>query len=270
MWVDNEVVVDSYARGRAWCVDACRPAADLWDLIWAKVEDLGGQAIDIMKVKGHATDADVEAGRVTKWQKAGNDHADHFACMGSALAEHISSTPEARRSFAQAKDWYAWLAVLVENWPSDTQKRGCKRKTGPRPGEGTRKRRRTQLPLGSSPDKSTWSGLPCAANGGGSGEGGGERSSSTPGTNNDANCGPKAPVRYGRGHTLYRSGDMLWCSICGAYAAKRLKSLKEPCTGAAGKGPRAGQLARLLKGEHPLIKSERMPRPVKITHLGSS
>ena len=49
-----------------------------------------------------------------------------------------------------------------------------------------------------------------------------------------------------QGHRLYRSGALYWCSTCGAYAERRLKGLKSACQGAAGKGPRAGQLARPL------------------------
>ena len=77
-----------------------------------------------------------------------------------------------------------------------------------------------------------------------------------------------AGAQYGRGHNLYRSGVMLWCRTCGAYAEKRLKALKEPCQGAAGKGPRAGQLARLVNGLHPLRPREEMPPPVRVTGRG--
>ena len=75
---------------------ACRPAADLWSLIWAKVDDLGGSGISVAKVKAHATEADVQAGCTTALHRAGNDHADHFAKRGSALAEHLSSTASSR------------------------------------------------------------------------------------------------------------------------------------------------------------------------------
>jgi len=83
IWVDNAGVVDGFAKGRDWCVDAARPAADLWGLVWAKVDDLGNEGIKIAKTKGHATKADVEAGRATEWHQKGNDHADHYAKQGS-------------------------------------------------------------------------------------------------------------------------------------------------------------------------------------------
>ena len=65
----------------------------------------------------------------------------------------------------------------------------------------------------------------------------------------------------GSGHVIVRSGTLLWCRRCGAYAEERLKSLKVACGGPPGKGPRAGQLSRLLRGLHPL-KKEQLPRPV--------
>ena len=75
-------------------------------------------------------------------------------------------------------------------------------------------------------------------------------------------------VQVGLGHSLYKSGPMLWCCICGAYAEVRLKALKAPCTGAAGEGPRAGQLSRLLRGMHPLKPRERMQAPVRVSGGG--
>ena len=122
-WVDNAGVVDGFGKGRVWCVAACRPAADLWRLVWDKADDLGNEGISVVKVKGHATDADVAAGRSTPWQKLCNDHADHFAKRGAELAEHLSGTEANRQAYRMAKRWYHWLAVLVSNWPADTQGR---------------------------------------------------------------------------------------------------------------------------------------------------
>jgi hypothetical protein len=68
----------------------------------------------------------------------------------------------------------------------------------------------------------------------------------------------------GAGHDLYRSGGIIWCRLCGYYGEKRLKNLKLPCAG-LDKSARAGQLGRLVKGEHPLRKGERLPRPVRFT-----
>ena len=34
IWVDNDGVVGGYARGREWCCNSDRPAADLWRKLW--------------------------------------------------------------------------------------------------------------------------------------------------------------------------------------------------------------------------------------------
>ena len=232
VWIDNSSVAEGFRKGRRWCLSSRRPAVDLWLMVWSKVSDLGDDCIVVAKVKGHATTADVDNGLLTALQQAGNDHADHFAKQGSELADHLSSTARWRVADRTAKQWYSWLAVLVANWPADTQRRivpttGCKRSRHP--------------PVQSASPAA----LPTAA------------------------LGAKAAridiSELGKGHRLYRSGELLWCCTCGAYAALRLKSLKEPCGGDAGRGPRAGQLARMLKGEHPIRRGERLQTPVRVT-----
>ena len=317
IWCDTAGVVDGFQKGASWCCNARRPAVDLWHMIWCKVDDLGGDGILIRKVKGHATMADVQAGRCTAWHRGGNSHADWFACRGSMLAEELSSTSKDRQIFKQARAWYSWLTLLVANWPADTS-RGSKRRTG---GAGGVREHGAHLPErgvhlpGRGPE-----------GGGDQGEGGlggvrehgahvpargvhllghgpdgggdqGEGGLGTPGPAHDGGKGPVQPCeagrgaklprqrsgsrtqpalpeassarsQLGRGHQLYRSGALVWCSVCGAYAEQRFKSLKEPCGGAAGRGMRAGQLGRLRKGEHPLKKGERLPRPVRFSGLG--
>ena len=61
IWVDNQNVVSGFVNGRQWCCSAARPAADLWRRVWDIYEDIGG-GITVVKTKGHATDADVQAG----------------------------------------------------------------------------------------------------------------------------------------------------------------------------------------------------------------
>ena len=58
---------------------------DLWHLYHRFVKAKTTQAIDITKVKGHATQAMVEAGKVRAEDKHGNDKADEAAADGVAL-----------------------------------------------------------------------------------------------------------------------------------------------------------------------------------------
>ena len=261
IWIDNAGVVAGFGKGGQWCVAACRPAADLWALIWDKVDDLGGSGISVAKVKAHATEADIQAGRSTPLQMAGNDHADHFAKRGAALAEHISSTASSRQSYLMAQRWYQWLAVLVSTWPSDTQRhrqsaRSRKRKRSAREGDAevvaldsdAVDEANKEAADEAAEEVNEEEALPVA-----------KGAMVSPG-----DAARQGTVRFGPGHILYRSGPMFWCGICGAYAELRLKSLKQPCTGGAGKGPRAGQLARLRNGMHPLRPRERMLPPVRV------
>ncbi len=55
-----------------------------------------------------------------------------------------------------------------------------------------------------------------------------------------------------RGHSLLITGSVVWCGLCGRYAARRLgAALKRQCPGRA-EGAASTQLARLRAGRHPL------------------
>lgn len=120
--IDNQGVLDGIAKGRAWCCSANRPAADLWRTIWNRLDDIGMEGLTFIKVKGHATQGDVQAGRATELDRVGNDHADHFAVMGADTAEEAAPTQGLRDAHRQALRWYKWLLVLAGDWPEDVQK----------------------------------------------------------------------------------------------------------------------------------------------------
>ena len=88
---------------------------------------MGCDGIDIRKVKGHATEADVEAGRSTPWERDCNDHADHFAKRGVEVAEAQLPSDILRARYREARAWYSWLAELIGHWPADTQDRSTQR-----------------------------------------------------------------------------------------------------------------------------------------------
>ena len=88
IWVDNQGVVDCWHNGEEWCCASSRPTADLWRVCWRLIVDIGAECLSVKKCKGHATIADVEAGRATKFTMVGNDNADHYAVQGALIAEH--------------------------------------------------------------------------------------------------------------------------------------------------------------------------------------
>ena len=122
IYIDNAGVVNGCSRGKAWCTAAARPAADLWRQVWRRMEDIGS-GITILKCKGHATEADVTAGRATALTRAGNANADFFAGCGVTMAEHAAPAERSRLAYREATRWYRWLGVLAGNLPQDTTKR---------------------------------------------------------------------------------------------------------------------------------------------------
>ena len=76
-----------------------------------------------MKCKGHASDADVQAGRSTPFKQRGNSHADHYAGGGATIAEHAVPAEGKRAAYREARRWYTWIATLACDLPQDTTKR---------------------------------------------------------------------------------------------------------------------------------------------------
>ena len=56
---------------------------DIWGEFWEILEARGARTVRITKVKGHATEEDVQDGRATKEDKEGNDQADAAANKGA-------------------------------------------------------------------------------------------------------------------------------------------------------------------------------------------
>ena len=69
----------------------------------------------------------------------------------------------------------------------------------------------------------------------------------------------------GSGHRLMQSGSLTWCRVCGCYGEMRCLALRSACSGSAQGGPRAGQLARLRNGRHPI--SGEFLGPTTVCHL---
>ena len=252
--VDNQGVVDGWRRGRGWCTAAARPAADLWKLFWSAADNIGADGgIDVVKVKGHATDADVQAGRSTAYLRLGNAHADHFA--GKGVDEAIGQAPNeaAILRYKMARNWYTWLSTVVGNWPSDMQPRvrtitlegPCKKSAvGGGRNEPPYKLHTSQphslvvqgtrLVCSVCVRSSALSSLRCAR--------------SAFATSACTGAPPQAAV--GPGHQIYRTEGLIWCNACGAYGEKRRGKLQSACPGFPGQGAKT-ILRRLRANLHP-------------------
>ena len=79
---------------------------DVWAAIWNAIIQKRPQAVKVTKVKGHATEEGVRAGRATEVDKMGNAVADSL--VGDATRLHgkrlvdLAHWPEARRKAYQA------------------------------------------------------------------------------------------------------------------------------------------------------------------------
>ena len=82
----------------------------MWGLFWAA---FGEADFEAHKTLGHATSADVDAGRSTHWERRANDHADSFAKRGAA--RHALGEPDEalwRGLRELAKEACRWSATL--------------------------------------------------------------------------------------------------------------------------------------------------------------
>ncbi len=82
IYSDSAFVVDGFTKGRRWCTRAGGEAADLWRLVWHRMEDIGG-GVEIRKVKAHTTWIDVLKGRISREDRDGNAAADAAAKGGA-------------------------------------------------------------------------------------------------------------------------------------------------------------------------------------------
>ena len=75
--------------------------------------------------------------------------------------------------------------------------------------------------------------------------------------------GKKEWANAANGHTLYRSGNIVWCSLCGAFAETRANRLQKVCLKKPpeqyGSGGVRCQLNRLKAGLHPVTRCRLPP-----------
>ena len=120
--LDNLGVVEDYARGKAFCTDSTRPAADLWRCLWRLLEAWEGGAPGLTLVwnKGHATDADLARGLTTPERRRLNEACDTWAEEGARLAAAASPAQPLVDSYEQGVALGQVLCKLAINWPADT------------------------------------------------------------------------------------------------------------------------------------------------------
>ena len=237
IWIDNKEVLDGIAKGKQWCCASARAAADLWRTFWHKLEDIGGEGIDFVKTKGHATEADVQAGRSTAFQRRGNANADHYAGRGVDAAVSQSPNALAISGYKEATSWYKWLTLLCGSWPKDTDPKPLVRSISAPAAKRKAKRASCEASGPASAASSGAAAVPV--------EPGNVVTGSLPA---ELTCSKQLHSS----HCLRLTGSLIWCNHCGCYGQARFKALQQACRGNETAKARAGQLARLRLGRHPI------------------
>ncbi len=85
IWTDCQATIDGVQNGAAWACDGQRPNARLWRAIWSILNDvgIGPHGVTVHKTKAHCSEADVQRGTTTWWQRRGNSMADERARSGA-------------------------------------------------------------------------------------------------------------------------------------------------------------------------------------------
>ena len=245
------------------------------EVVLRKIDDIGSDQIRLVKTKGHATEVDVLEGRSSEVERRGNDNADHFASRGVECAVQQSPNSQDILEYKEAIMWYKWLSLLCEHWPKDTEPRPH---TGSSAGEerkeADRRRREEKKAVDEERKEAAKRRLlddaaaveerkeadrrrreeeKAADEEGGGATKGRLRDEEAAGEAREvAASSAKAISGLHSSHCLKVTGDFLWCNLCGCYGQQRFKDLRASCKGSQHLKSKAGQLAKLRKGCHPL------------------
>ena len=113
---DSEWVCRGFHTWRTWAPGGWQgDHADLWDMLVCELLSRDCD-VSVSWVKGHATIADVDRGRATSEDKAGNDGADKLAVDGAAMHHvpaEVVAAAKARRQTAK-RTHEMMVAILIE------------------------------------------------------------------------------------------------------------------------------------------------------------
>ena len=84
---------------------------DIWEIFQKHVQCFGSDHIRMSKVKGHATEADVQEGRVADWDRDGNNQCDKYA--GEAASLYGTGVPHLAKAYAYNHELYQIVTMHV-------------------------------------------------------------------------------------------------------------------------------------------------------------
>lgn len=232
--VDCMVIISGVANGKHWCCHSSRPHADVWRLVWAKLDDIGisDEAASLHKVAAHVSKAKRDAAEsVTRRLLVANDEADRFAKRGALAStnEFLGYINQAvEQKSAQVKGALSHIAGMAEQvahdydggWPDVVKLprgTGAKPKARPKP---------AVVVLHSFEDTSC-----------------GERCRNCFALRGDSlgACTPHPAARLAHqslggyavanAHRLWRTGPYIWCIRCAMHTSCLVRNLASTCTG---------------------------------------
>ncbi len=222
--------------------------------MWASFDHLPAS-----KTKAHATQADVERGATTDWERKANDHADRLAKQGAALhgvTDHMQLEYRSLASLAfQAARWATDQAVLLRRAAASDCDQLPERNWDAQGRQPVRFKRRRTAQRQSLQQVLAAARLDILSN--------------------------SSPASF-LGHSLRVSevetrGAVLFCTACGAYAWSAPRALMRRCAGRALSPGRAAQRSRLARNEFPSGKKRgwqlgpaRPPSPAVLQYLSDT
>jgi ribonuclease HI len=280
--VDCGLVVDGILKGRRWCEHSSRPHADIWKLVWRKLEDVGlsDEGVQVVKIAAHLSKAkklalDPEQGKL----HIANEKADQYAKQGADLGTNRflavigQAVTNAAEKVTGALDYLAGCgkAVLERDgkWLDVTPPpRGI--------GDSVKQVEKDSVKL---PKKHLFCGIidghpewlqcgVCLKTVRGAREL--EVGMLTACVEHPAHrlCrGTLASHASANGHHLWSTGPHVWCALCGHHTERCRRKLATPCTGVV---VAKWCLANLRAGRAPRARVAEAPvgRPVRLTVAG--
>ena len=271
LYCDNGTVCAGIQAGRKACCHAKKSHADVWVLIWNKIEDIGVDRVVVVKIKAHMSQAAILL--LSSDQQAlhkGNALADMWAKEGAELNGHdLGRDICAQNLTAKIKgimDYNVRFAIAAEEVVHDAVTDVPHKPRGPFWARTKPLPHRAHRFVSSG---LTWECLRCG------------RKAATAKLRNAAQkevCkggvalllaqdvvppGESTPANF-HGHTIFTSGPIYWCDLCGAYAQVRAKRLAQTCLRHPSTPGMENNRAQLRKGLHPVRRREYLGPPLPL------
>jgi hypothetical protein len=214
--------VAGFLKGRRWCVGSRNKFADVWLLIWRRIEDIGIENVQITKVPGHTPWLAVTSGSVARDDKIGNDRADERAKGHARASTRRDDVVEVEHIESRVCEVAKWLLQLGGelSLARDTSSYDRRCTKPPRPLR-ERVRRVTGHVWRYAEGRyqcmrcPQWTRRPGAIT---------TRCVDTP-----FSYDLTAPEWVGEGHQLWCNGQVLFCLRCGRHSERRRQGLALAC-----------------------------------------